>query len=161
MLVNEQIEVNQKDCLEIAKSELTASQSRMRDLDSKLNVLLVFLSALIAGIGTLISEFRNYENAVIFSCVVSCAIFMIMAVFLVLVGIFPRSYYSIDSKTLNDCQKHSLGRNDFIMFYLDAYTYCLSVIKKICAIKSIMVRIATGLLAAAVVMFMIIILILL
>lgn len=161
MAIGKQVESNQKACLEMAQNEFAAAQSRVRDLDSKLNMLLVLLSALIVGIGTVASKWYEGISCLVFTLVVISMALMIGAVITILIGALPKSYYSLDTNWLTDKKKHNCDSDSFYKDYLNAYKSCIDMLDGVCARKALTVRISTCLLAAAFILLMVIILILL
>lgn len=115
MAIGKQVESNQKACLEMAQNEFAAAQSRVRDLDSKLNMLLVLLSALIVGIGTVASKWYEGISCLVFTLVVISMALMIGAVITILIGALPKSYYSLDTNWLTDKKKHNCDSDSFFI----------------------------------------------
>lgn len=149
------IETNQKDCLEIAKNELSAAQTRMRDLDGKLNMLLVFLSALIVFIGTVVSMSYDKMCTAVFVLISISMVAIAGAAIAISIGLVPQKYHTVDSNSLKDVSIYNLNRNDFLKFYLEAYAFCLGEINVICKKKGVKATISTYLLIFAFILLMV------
>ena len=110
---------NWKLSLEFAKSRLADEQARGARLDTKLNFLLVFLAALIAGLHIIFPlsslEWKSTTSTVLlieFLCLLFCAI---ITVFL---GMYPKTNQAFDANCFCDSEANSSPHDELLERYV-------------------------------------------
>lgn len=134
--------------LEIAKVEYAEAKTRFRDLDNKLNMLLVFFAGLIVAISTVISLNTNNCLLVFKKLIISLVVLlMIASVIIIMIGLFPKTYYGFNSEYLTDENWQEVDNPDLIKEYIDNYFVSIQKINQVNKIKSLCAKVAFILLA--------------
>lgn len=150
------ISKNKEICFEIAKTEFVNAGSRMKDVDNKLNMLLVLVSALIVGIGTTVTlSFGNADCAII-SLTIIIMLLIVGSIIQIVIGLFF-TYFAVNPESLINDNIHELDSDNFYNFYLSAYEKCIKQINLICKRKRILAIVSSCLLIASFVLLMVII----
>ncbi len=127
MSTKKEITQNYHNALEIAKLEYESTLSRFKELDNKLNMLLVFAAGEIAAFGGTLSSFC-LEYYCKLAYVIIFSAFLLVAVITTLFGLFTRSLDCLNTNNLN--KNTSLEENEFINTYIEAYNKSINSIDK-------------------------------
>ena len=114
---------NLKLTLDIAKQHLTIETERCARLDNKLNFLLVFLAALIAG-GLLLFPLPLVQTWRIVSLVLLIELFILIfcAALMILLGMYPKQNLAIDANNFCDVEIISRQHDALLANYIASLT---------------------------------------
>lgn len=118
---------NCRDGLEIVKSEYESTLSRFKELDNKLNMLLVFAAGEIAAFGGTFSSISlKYDCKLAY--IITFLSLLLSAVITILIGLFTKSLDILDTSDLVTDEK--LEESEFIDTYINAYNESIDSIEK-------------------------------
>lgn len=127
MATKKEISQNYRDGLEIVKAEYEAVFSRFKEMDNKLNMLLVFAAGEIAAFGATIGSFCDN---LVFKCIYLSAFLipLLLAIIFNFVGLFTRKLSLMNTNDMLDYV--SCSSNKFIEDYVNSYNDCIDSIEK-------------------------------
>ena len=141
---------NLKLNLEVARSEYAEAKSRFRDLDNKLNMLLVFFAGLIVAISTVISLDTSIDLIVFKKIIiVHVIILMSVSITMIMLGLFPKKYSGFNSDYLVDKTWECANNSDLMEAYIENYYLSIKQIDEVNKKKSVCSKVAFCMLAIA------------
>ena len=142
--------------LEVVKEEKQETLSRFKTVDSKLNILLVFVSGLLACLNV-IFPFDQDISALKLRLSKDFLIHMLVAIFVsvlcILIGLYPRSSKRINESEFTNLERHSQEKKKFLGGYIATYTKEIESVEKAIKRKQLLFKIAFILLIIAFVLF--------
>lgn len=147
---------NLNTTLDIAKSSYQDSLDRIKNVESKLNILLVFGAGLLAGLNIILP----YPESILQHTRIALNIFLIeffvslvVSFICILIGLFINRLRVIDSKVFVDNEIKNKSIPEVLGSYLATYHVCIESIEKHKKMKNIMFVIAFISLLVALVLF--------
>lgn len=142
--------------LEVVREEKQETLSRFKTVDSKLNILLVFVSGLLACLNV-IFPFDQDLSALKLRLSKDFLIHMLVAIFVsvlcILIGLYPKSSKRISEHEFTNVERHSQEKKKFLGGYIGTYRLEIESIEKAIKRKQLLFKIAFILLIIAFVLF--------
>lgn len=131
--------------LEIAKNEYSLRLNRLRDMDGKLNMMLVVFAGYLAFFATILSKNFNDTCNIKISYIILILLLVAIAVVAisVIIGLFPRSYSVLYAESFINLENFKKPMYKFYWDYLCDIYECISSIEKIIKVKLLCLRIAS------------------
>ena len=132
---------------EIAKLEYDCEFRRFHEADNKLNMLLVFFTALVAGIIAIISVHSENLSAAHYILLGVLLTIMAFTLVVIILGLFPRALGAMDVLKMATKEESEKTSYKFMGTYINAYNACTQKVRKIVQFKMVATAIALILLA--------------
>ena len=156
------MEENLKITLEIAKSSYSESLDRLRNVESKFNMLLVYVSVLLAGLTIILPFPENFSSPEIVASSIFLGLYfacVFLASISILIGLLPRKLSVISNDAFVDIKRHQGENKDLLGSYIKGYKDAIDSVEKHKKLKSIMFLVAFISLIMALILYFIILLI--
>ena len=132
-------EENYNNAFEIVKCEYQNALNRFRDLESKLNMLLVFLASILAGLLVIVNFINKSSKGLYIAslvCLVLAFIFLIVTFSFLIDGLFPRKHIMFDIDVFQHKTTYKEDKIDFMGQNISCFVECVNKLNDICRRKS-------------------------
>lgn len=130
--------------LEIAQKEYEMRLNRIRDVDNKLNMMLVIFAALLAALGLVVDSTSIQLDSGKKAIIVFTFFVLLFSMIIILIGLYPRQYQMLSSKALIEEKTFDKDEITFAQDYLFDYSDCIKSIEKIMKSKLSFLQISAG-----------------
>lgn len=115
-------ETQLKEALEIARTEYQNEISRFRDLDNKLNMMLVLAVGILAALGIIVSSSVATANVCVKILLGIISGLILAVVIIIVIGLFPQRYNAPDIQALASKNNYTKDDIEFLGSYISAYS---------------------------------------
>jgi len=152
----EKMESNLEITLEIAKSSYGEALDRLRNVESKFNMLLVYVGALLAGLTVILPFPDNFSCTEIALSNIFLGlyfVFIFSASISILIGLIPRKLVIMSNDAFVDMDRIQQEKKDLLGSFIQGYKDAIDSVEKHKKLKNIMFLLAFISLIVALVLF--------